>query len=229
VVHGYLVEFRSRVRFGFADAERAWTRGTDELTSSENGFAWNQILEVERTGHARLGFRWNAAVKLADPFLGTFVGRDEIVGCRGRYAGQEMECLMLDEHLAADVARRRVWKRETFAALSGARVSLIALDYDGAVDGLVRVDGDELRVSGVERSGRDRMAFDFPGGRVEARCVEEDVYRLYQHPGGPLESPISCRLSVRRQGREELSEDAAGHVEFIDPPGAAAGSSKDPR
>jgi len=217
VAHGYLVSFRDRVRFGFADAGGSWVHDTSGLTSGDDGFSWKRLLEVERKGRARLDFRWNTARRLADPFLRTFAGRDEIVECRGRYAQQETKCLMLDERLAADMSKRKTFGKETFVFLSGERISLLALDYDDSVDGRIAVGGDEYAVSRVERSGRDFIAVDFKEGRLEARCVEEDVYRLYQIEGGPMESPISCRMSLLRDGRAVLEEDAAGLVEFIDP------------
>ncbi len=187
------------------------------VTSTADRLSYGDVLDI-RIEERKLIFDWNRAGAEGDPFLETFKGTDVITKCTATLPGEKPYCFLLDEELSADASKIRSWAGETFLAVDGDTVDIIALAYDDYTDGIVALGNDHRRVTKVSRQDWE-ITIEFENGTVHANCVPLAHYEIYEifHDldPKPVNSPIRCELLVGMKGDTLFTARADGMLEWI--------------
>lgn len=200
-------------RFRLSYADRVFENPAD-VTSDAGRLSYPDVLDI-RIAESKLSFDWNQAEADGDPFLESFAGTDVITDCTATLDGVSHRCFLLDENLSADASQIRSWTAETFLAIAGDDVSLIALAYDDYTDGVIALGNDRRRITGVSREDWG-IRISFENGSANADCSPLASYEtLSGLDPQPVDSPVRCELTVRTYAAAPATTRADGLLEWI--------------
>ena len=184
------------------------------VTSDAGGLSYRDLLDI-RMGRSKLTFDWNRSNASGDPILESLRGTDSIIECSASLEGEEYSCFMLDETLTTDVLKRGTWPSETFVAVSGTDLSLIAFSVGDYTDGIIALRNRRHWVTSVTRQDSEvRIAFQ--GGTAVVDCTllgEYETMRVVEPQ--PVDSPARCEVIIRPDRGPEITTTVDGLLERI--------------
>jgi hypothetical protein len=216
--YGYYLDLSSAGRpvriFRLFQPKSFFFPNLEYVKSDAKGLSYRDQLHV-RIGKSKLTFDWNRAAAQGDAILESLRGTDTIPECIATLDGGKYRCFILDETLTTDVLAPGSWTSETFIAVSGEDVALIASSVGDYSDGTIVIKNRRHRVTNVTRQDSD-VTIAFEGGTVEADCTLLAEYETMSvvEPQ-PVDSPARCELTIRPDGGLEITTTVDGLLERI--------------
>jgi len=165
-----------------------------------------------------LVFEWNHASAEGNRFLTSFHGTSAVATCTATVADRQRSCFLFDETASADFSKREPWAAETFLAVNGPSVNIIAFAYDAYTDGLVTVHEESHRVTKVSRINWD-IEIEMRDGTLRAACAPLAKYEYYGNINGldvkPANNAVRCNLSILMADRSPFAATVDGMLEWV--------------
>jgi hypothetical protein len=216
--HGYYLDMSAAggpVRiFRLFQPQSFFFPNLEYVTSDAKSLSYGSLLDI-RVGRSKLTFDWNRAHAQGDPSLESLRGKDSITECAATLHGQEYRCFFLDETLTTDVLQPGTWPSETFIAVSGKDLSLIAFSIGDYADGIIALKNRRHMVTSVTRRDSE-VTIAFEGGTAVADCTvlaEYETMRVVEPQ--PVDSPTRCLVTVRPDRGPEITTTVDGLLEQI--------------